>query len=108
MIGHETPPVVNDPCQKALIYAVTNFTLVLPISQYTCATPVAFGSRFGRQNAPVVNIKHMSVPIVAAMPVSVQMSEEWIIGSFLEAMQRQVVNVIPSGQPGSEANFKIG
>lgn len=45
---------------------------------------------------------------MAAMPVSVQMSEEWMVGSFLEGMQRQAVKVIPSAQPGSKTIFEMG
>lgn len=49
----------------------------------------------------------MNTLTVAAMPVSVQMTEIWMIGSFLEAMQWQAVIVIPSGQIGSKTNLEI-
>ncbi|RHZ49214.1 nonribosomal peptide synthetase fmqA [Aspergillus thermomutatus] len=78
----------------------TRLAWALVISHYTCSVDVVFGVTISGRAAPVPNIERMIGPVIATVPLRVQLKENHTVLEALKAIQDQSMDMIPFEQLG--------
>ena len=74
----------------------------------TDSDDVLFGVTVSGRNAPVVGIDEMAGPTIATAPVRIKVASNQRVSEYLEAEQRQAIDMIPFEQTGLHQIAKMG
>ena len=118
------PPSVQQPVADIVIehqfllpqrqsLDITTLTLIraawaLVTSHMTDSDDVLFGVTVSGRNAPVVGIDEMAGPTIATAPVRIKVASNQRVSEYLEAEQRQAIDMIPFEQTGWHQIAKTG
>ncbi|GIJ83208.1 nonribosomal peptide synthase [Aspergillus pseudoviridinutans] len=111
-------PIPRDSCQRSIVYqkdAPSGYTIsnvlrlawALVISHHTSLPDVVFGVTVSGRAAPVANIGQMIAPIVATVPLRVQLNPTDTVLDALSAVQKQSTEMIPFEQFGLQRIRKL-
>ena len=87
---------------------VIRATWSLVTSHMTDSDNVLFGVTVSGRNAPVVGIDEMAGPTIATAPVRIKVASNQRVSEYLEAEQRQAIDMIPFEQTGLHQIAKTG
>ncbi|RFU74820.1 destruxin synthetase, 1 [Trichoderma arundinaceum] len=101
------------PMPNSLTLKVTTSSLIraawaLTVGLWTDANDVVFGVTLSGRNAPILGIEEMAAPTIATVPVRIQWDKHSMIVEYLEAVQRQAIEMIPFEQSGLSMIAKSG
>lgn len=111
-------PVPTESCHLSISYqrdAPSGYTIsnvlrlawALVISHYTSSPDVVFGITVSGRSAPVVDIEQMIAPIVATVPLRVQLNPNDTVLDALSAIQKQFTEMVPFEQYGLQQIRKV-
>ena len=79
----------------------------LVVAEYTSSADVVFGAVLSGRSAPVVGIDKVIGPVIATVPVRVQVDAGQKLEHFLKAVQEQAVSMIPFEHIGMQNIMKV-
>ncbi|KAI1432075.1 acetyl-CoA synthetase-like protein [Xylaria sp. CBS 124048] len=72
----------------------------LVLSQYTNAETVVFGTTLSGRNVPLADIESICGPTITTVPVRVDIKKDKSVGSFLQSLQEDAVEMMPHEHHG--------
>ena len=82
-------------------------TWALVAGNMTNSDDVVFGVTVSGRNSPVSRIDQMAGPTIATVPVRIKLAKDQKLAEYLEAVQRQTIEMIPFEQTGLYRIAKI-
>nr|UMZ45380.1 hypothetical protein [Paramyrothecium roridum] len=79
----------------------------LVLSKYCDTDDVCFGAAISGRNAPIAGIDTVAGPIIATIPIRLQISPEETVANLLKTVQNQALEMVPYEQFGLQRMIKL-